>query len=69
MIEGAVRVASGPWEVEEGWWTETPARREYWDVEIDGGGVYRIYRDRHMRAVVSRRHLRLMVARPDNELY
>ena len=47
MIEGAVRVASGPWDVEEGWWTEMPTRREYWDVEIDAGGVYRIYRDRH----------------------
>jgi protein ImuB len=47
VIEGAVRVASGPWEVEEGWWTEEAVRREYWDVEIDAGGVYRIYRDRH----------------------
>jgi protein ImuB len=46
VIEGAVRVASGPWEVEEGWWTEEAVRREYWDVEIDGGGVYRLYRDR-----------------------
>ncbi|HVR30422.1 MAG TPA: DNA polymerase Y family protein [Thermoanaerobaculia bacterium] len=45
-IEGAVRVASGPWELEEGWWTEAPVRREYWDVELDGGGLYRIYRDR-----------------------
>ena len=46
VIEGEVRVASGPWDVEEGWWTEAPVQREYWDVELDGGGVYRVYRDR-----------------------
>jgi hypothetical protein len=41
-----VRIASGPWDLEEGWWTEQPVKREYWDVELDAGGVYRIYRDR-----------------------
>jgi protein ImuB len=46
QVEGAVRVASGPWELEEGWWTEAPVRREYWDVELDAGGLYRVYRDR-----------------------
>jgi protein ImuB len=46
QVEGAVRVASGPWELEEGWWTEAAVRREYWDVELDAGGLYRIYRDR-----------------------
>ena len=45
QVEGAVRVASGPWEVEEGWWTESAVRREYWDVELDSGGLYRIYRE------------------------
>ncbi len=45
VIEGAVRVASGPWDIEEGWWTDAPVRREYWDVELDGGGLYRIYRE------------------------
>jgi hypothetical protein len=44
-IRGRVRVASGPWEVEEGWWQESPVRREYWDVELDRGGIFRIYRD------------------------
>lgn len=43
---GPVQVASGPWEIEEGWWTTSPVRREYWDVELTGGGLYRIYRDR-----------------------
>ncbi len=43
---GAVRVAAGPWELEEGWWTEAPVRREYWDIEMRSGDLYRIYRDR-----------------------
>jgi protein ImuB len=49
-IAGTVRVASGPWSLEEGWWTETPADRDYWDVELSDGGLYRIYRDRAGRA-------------------
>ncbi|MCU1246305.1 MAG: polymerase IV-like protein ImuB, partial [Acidobacteria bacterium] len=43
-IGGPVRVSSGPWQVEEGWWTETPAAREYWDVELEKGGIYRLFR-------------------------
>ena len=46
-IEGRVRVASGPWELEEAWWTEDPRQRDYWDVELDGGALYRIFRERH----------------------
>ncbi|MDH3404884.1 MAG: hypothetical protein OES32_01060 [Acidobacteriota bacterium] len=45
-IDGTVRVASGPWALEEGWWNERPVDREYWDVELSDGGIYRIYRDR-----------------------
>ena len=45
-IAGAVRVASGPWSLEDGWWTDVPADRDYWDVELSDGGLYRIYRDR-----------------------
>ncbi|MXW01260.1 MAG: DNA polymerase Y family protein [Holophagales bacterium] len=45
-IEGAVRTAAGPWEIEEGWWREAPAMRDYWDVELRSGAVCRIYRDR-----------------------
>ena len=45
-VEGDVKVASGPWGLEEEWWAEDPAGRDYWDVEIAGRGLYRIYRER-----------------------
>jgi protein ImuB len=45
-IAGPVKVASGPWGLEESWWTEEPTGRDYWDVELAPGGIYRIYRDR-----------------------
>jgi protein ImuB len=45
-ISGAVRAAAGPWSLEEGWWSAAPASRDYWDVELAAGGLYRIYRDR-----------------------
>jgi len=49
-IEGPVRIASGPWTLEEAWWTPEPAERDYWDVELVRGGLYRIYRDRRSRS-------------------
>ncbi|HUP25201.1 MAG TPA: DNA polymerase Y family protein [Thermoanaerobaculia bacterium] len=45
-IQGKVRVASGPWELEERWWAEDRTERDYWDVELEDGALYRIYRDR-----------------------
>lgn len=45
-IDGRVRVAAGPWRLEEGWWSDQPVERDYWDVELSGGGLYRIYRER-----------------------
>jgi protein ImuB len=46
-IQGSVRVCSGPWRVEEGWWREARGDdREYWDVELWEGGIYRMYRAR-----------------------
>jgi len=44
-IQGLVRVAAGPWRVEDGWWSDSPAERDYWDVELSGGGLYRVFRD------------------------
>ena len=45
-VQGRVRVASGPWRLEEEWWRQQPVARDYWDVELGGGGLYRLYRDR-----------------------
>ncbi len=45
-VEGRVKVASGPWGLEEEWWAEEPTGRDYWDVELAGRGLYRIYRER-----------------------
>jgi hypothetical protein len=45
-IQGKVKVASGPWGLEEEWWTESPTGRDYWDVEVAGSGIYRLFRDR-----------------------
>lgn len=45
-IQGKVRVASGPWNLEEEWWSEHPVDRDYWDVELSDGGIYRIYQER-----------------------
>jgi protein ImuB len=42
-LSGNVRVSSGPWRIEEGWWNDAPASREYWDVELERGGIYRLY--------------------------
>jgi protein ImuB len=44
-IAGRVRISSGPWHLEDGWWTDAPVTREYWDVELEGGGIYRVYAD------------------------
>jgi protein ImuB len=45
-LRGRVRVASGPWGLEDEWWSEAPAERDYWDVELTAGPLVRIYRER-----------------------
>ncbi|MCP4200542.1 MAG: hypothetical protein GY769_01245 [bacterium] len=45
-LGGRIRIASGPWAMEESWWSEREAvSRDYWDIELDNGGIYRIFRD------------------------
>ena len=46
QLRGKIRVASGPWALEESWWSEDPVERDYWDIELQDGGLYRIYNDR-----------------------
>jgi hypothetical protein len=42
---GRVVHVGGPWRLQGEWWTGDPCAREYYDVELTDGGVYRIYRD------------------------
>ena len=49
-IQGTVRVAAGPWSLEEGWWSDDPVERDYWDIELSDGGLYRIFRNRRGEA-------------------
>lgn len=43
-ISGPVRASAGPWQTDAEWWAPAPGVREYWDVELERGGVYRTYR-------------------------
>jgi hypothetical protein len=45
-LDGRVRVAAGPWALEEGWWRDHPVDRDYWDVELAAGSLVRIFRER-----------------------
>lgn len=45
-----VRVAAGPWQLRDGWWTAEPIDREEFDVELADGRLIRIYRDRRVGA-------------------
>jgi protein ImuB len=55
-LSGAVRVSSGPWRIEAGWWSDAPAAREYWDVELDKGGIYRVYQSERSEWFVDARY-------------
>lgn len=42
---GRTVAAAGPWRVEAEWWSDTRCRRDYWEVQLSDGGVYRIFRE------------------------
>jgi protein ImuB len=44
-IAGQVLSLAGPFRVRDGWWTQ-PLLRDYYDVELSDGAVYRVYHDR-----------------------
>lgn len=46
---GRVVHVGGPWRLRGEWWTEDPFAREYYDVELSDGGVYRVYCDLRTR--------------------
>lgn len=41
----AVRRAAGPWVLSGGWWSPRPFRRAYWDLEVEGGRLVRVFQD------------------------
>ena len=44
-VRGVISERAGPWRASGDWW-DVAWSREEWDVALQGGGVYRIYRDR-----------------------
>ncbi len=44
-VRGDVIRAAGPWKTSGEWWSATCWSREEWDVALDDGAVYRIYRE------------------------
>jgi protein ImuB len=43
-IAGQVLAAAGPYRVRDGWW-QSPIAREYYDMELSDGAVYRVFQD------------------------
>jgi protein ImuB len=44
--QGRVVNAAGPWRVQGEWWKESAFHRDYYDVQLSDGAVYRIFFDR-----------------------
>ena len=44
-ISGNVTVYAGPWRTSGDWWTPDPWARDEWDLELEDGALYRVYRE------------------------
>lgn len=44
-LGGRVVAAAGPWRIVAEWWGEAPCARDYYDLELTDGGLYRCFRD------------------------
>ena len=44
-LGGRVVAAAGPWRLAGEWWRADAYTRDYYDLELSDGGVYRCYRD------------------------
>jgi protein ImuB len=45
-VGGAVAQCAGPWRTAGNWWTEETWDRDEWDVTLNDGAAYRVFRDR-----------------------
>jgi protein ImuB len=45
-LAGRVVHLAGPWRVQSDWWSERATRRDYYDVQLSDGGVYRLFCER-----------------------
>lgn len=44
-LGGRVVGAAGPWRVTAEWWSNAPVARDYYDLELTDGGIYRCFRE------------------------
>jgi protein ImuB len=44
-LGGRVVGAAGPWRIVAEWWSESACARDYYDLELTDGGIYRCYRE------------------------
>ena len=44
-LTGRVRQVAGPWRLNTAWWERAPLVRDYYDVALSDGGLYRLYWD------------------------
>jgi protein ImuB len=44
-LGGRVVAVAGPWRIAAEWWSERPCGRDYYDLELTDGGLYRCYRE------------------------
>jgi protein ImuB len=48
-VRGNVVRSAGPWKTSGEWWAATAWSREEWDVALDDGALYRIYKESKSR--------------------
>jgi protein ImuB len=44
-LGGRVVTVAGPWRIAAEWWSDAPCARDYYDLELTDGGLYRCYRE------------------------
>lgn len=49
-VRGAVTTSTGPWRSTGEWWTGTSWARDEWDIALDDGALYRLYREHNSNA-------------------